>query len=179
MLIAAPLLSSESHSLKENQDLAPRFQVVRGKGWSVCERYARFLNAQAQAESPPLSHLQPSPKLKEADWETLDLQKHLNVICTIQSRHEPRQAATSVRALAAGFPATAVRRAVNAIAPHSSAAGGRQSGRNPPGIRSRPESMQPRRARNGSYVSDAWSSFAKREAMNFAVQAQGWIKGIS
>lgn len=90
---SASLLAAELHREKETQDVAPRFQVVRGKGWSVCERYARFLNAQPPAESPPLCHLQLSPEVKEPDWEVLDIQKHLNVIYLIE--HPPYKAATN------------------------------------------------------------------------------------
>jgi hypothetical protein len=62
----------------------PRFAVVQGEGWSVCESYARFLNAQPESESLPLCHLKLSPDLKEPNWETLDIQAHLETIYSME-----------------------------------------------------------------------------------------------
>jgi len=62
----------------------PRFSVVQGKGWSVCESYARFLNSLLADEPLPACNLKLSPSLKEPDWQVLDVQSSLDVIYTLE-----------------------------------------------------------------------------------------------
>lgn len=73
--------NSESDSKAQSKR---RFSVVQGKGWSVCESYARFLNSQPADEPPPSCHLKLSPSLKEPDWQELDVQSSLNVIYSLE-----------------------------------------------------------------------------------------------
>jgi hypothetical protein len=71
--------------LKHNESIGKaRFTVVKGKGWSVCEHYARLLNSQPGNEPLPLCHLKLGSELKEPDWETLDIQSHLHTIYSIE-----------------------------------------------------------------------------------------------
>lgn len=65
----------------------PRFTIPIGKGWSVCEGYTRFLNAQSESEPLPLCHLKLSPAfpdLKEPDWEEIDIRSHLELTYAIE-----------------------------------------------------------------------------------------------
>jgi len=62
----------------------PRFTVVQGKGWSVCESYARFLNSQPADELLPSCHLKLGPSLKEPHWQELDVQSSLNIIYSLE-----------------------------------------------------------------------------------------------
>jgi hypothetical protein len=62
----------------------PQYSVVQGKGWSVCESYARFLNSQPADEPLPSCHLKLSPSLKEPNWQELGVQSSLDVIYTLE-----------------------------------------------------------------------------------------------
>lgn len=70
----------------------PRFTVTQGKGWTVCESYARFLNTLPESEPLPLCHLKLSPDfpdLKEPDWEELDIQSHLELTYALEKLTSP------------------------------------------------------------------------------------------
>lgn len=87
MQMASAIHSAEHLPQRMEKPSQQRFTVVRGKGWSVCEHYARFLNAQPRTEALPLCDLKLSPELKEPDWEDLDIETHLHAIFTIE--HPP------------------------------------------------------------------------------------------
>lgn len=73
-----------------------RFKVTEGKGYSVCENYARFLNSLPESEPLPLCHLKRAPDfpgLKDPDWEELDIPSHLELVYSLEkilspSRHD-------------------------------------------------------------------------------------------
>lgn len=70
----------------------PRFTIPIGKGWSVCEGYTRFLNAQPESEPLPLCHpkLSPAfPDLKEPDWEEIDISSHLELTYALEKLTSP------------------------------------------------------------------------------------------
>ena len=65
----------------------PRFTVTQGKGWTVCESYAKYLNALPESEPLPLCHLKLSPDfpdLKEPDWEELDIAGHIELVYSLE-----------------------------------------------------------------------------------------------
>lgn len=70
--------------LSGNSRTKPRFSVVQGKGWSVCESYARFLNSRPADEPLPSCHLKLNPALKEPNWQELDVQSSLDVIYSLE-----------------------------------------------------------------------------------------------
>jgi len=76
--LAAPPKKAVSQEKPE-----PRFRVTEGKGYSVCENYAKFLNSLPDEEAYPICHLTLSPSfpdLKEPDWEEMDIQSHLGLV---------------------------------------------------------------------------------------------------
>ncbi|MBI1175144.1 MAG: hypothetical protein GC139_07755 [Sideroxydans sp.] len=70
----------------------PRFRVTEGKGYSVCENYAKFLNSLPDEEAYPICHLTLSssfPDLKEPDWGEMDIQSHLGLVYEIEKILSP------------------------------------------------------------------------------------------
>jgi uncharacterized protein len=70
----------------------PRFTVTQGKGWTICESYANFLNTLPESEALPLCHLKLSPDfpdLKEPDWEELDIPGHLELVYAMEKLTSP------------------------------------------------------------------------------------------
>lgn len=67
----------------------PRFTIPLGKGWSVCESYARFLNAQPEDEPLPLCHLKLGPDFMEPNWEELDIADSLPIVYAIENPSYP------------------------------------------------------------------------------------------
>ncbi|MFY9327442.1 MAG: hypothetical protein WAO76_05405, partial [Georgfuchsia sp.] len=88
-MTVAMLITGAHAAGKPDSEIQPktRFTVVQGKGWSVCEGYARFLNAQPADEPLPSCHLKLSPELKEPNWETLDIKTHLEIVYSME--HPP------------------------------------------------------------------------------------------
>lgn len=87
VLAFLPVFAATAHANNESDSKTqpkPRFSVVQGKGWSVCESYARFLNSQPASEPFPSCHLKLSPALKEPDWQELGVQSSLAVIYTLE-----------------------------------------------------------------------------------------------
>jgi len=67
-----------------------RFKVTEGTGYSVCENYAKFLNALPESEPLPLCHLKRAPDfpdLKDPDWEEMDIPANLELVYTIEKIH--------------------------------------------------------------------------------------------
>ena len=80
-------ISSSSVKSVSNPKQKPHFTVTEGKGWSVCENYAKFMNTLPQEEAYPVCHLKLSsdfPDLKEPDWEVMDIPSHLEVVYGIE-----------------------------------------------------------------------------------------------
>jgi uncharacterized protein len=83
-------LAQEKSFSKSNRK--PRFSVTQGKGWTVCESYAKFLNSLPESEPLPLCHLKLSPDfpdLKEPDWEELDIPTHFELVYTLEKLTSP------------------------------------------------------------------------------------------
>lgn len=88
-------ITSSDNSVSSVQK-KPRFKVTEGKGYSVCENYARFLNSLPESEPLPLCHLKRAPDfpgLKDPDWEELDIPSHLELAYSLEkilspSRHD-------------------------------------------------------------------------------------------
>jgi hypothetical protein len=69
-----------------------RFTVSQGKGWSVCESYARYLNSLPESTPLPLCHIPrypDFPDLKEPDWELLDITSNLELVYTLEKILSP------------------------------------------------------------------------------------------
>ncbi|MDD2893426.1 MAG: hypothetical protein PHF20_05810 [Halothiobacillaceae bacterium] len=69
-----------------------RFTVTQGKGWTVCESYARYLNAQPESTPLPLCHIPrypDFPNLKEPDWEVLDIRSNLALVYELEKLTSP------------------------------------------------------------------------------------------
>lgn len=86
------MLATATHAAGK-PDVKPQpklgFTVVQGKGWSACESYARFLNAQPASEPLPLCHLKLGPGMKEPDWEEIDIQSNLILVHAIENPTYP------------------------------------------------------------------------------------------
>ena len=70
-----------------------RFSVTKGKGFPICESYARFLNSLPDDEAFPICHLKLSPDfpdLKEPDWEDVDILSHLKLTYSIEKIIDPK-----------------------------------------------------------------------------------------
>lgn len=70
----------------------PRFRVTEGKGYSVCENYARFLNSLPEGEPLPLCHLKRAPDfpdLKDPDWEEMDISSNLELVYSLEKKLSP------------------------------------------------------------------------------------------
>jgi len=80
-VLAATYASGEP---KGRNQPGARFSVVQGKGWSVCESYAGFLNSLPESEPLPSCHLRRNPSLKELDWETLDVHSNLRMVYSLE-----------------------------------------------------------------------------------------------
>jgi hypothetical protein len=65
----------------------PRYKLVAGKGYSVCEAYLKHLNVLSVKESPPVCEVKLSPQFKNfrfPEWEALDWQGHLDWIYQLE-----------------------------------------------------------------------------------------------
>lgn len=68
---------------------APRYKLVAGSGYGVCESYLKHLNALPKEEPPLTCEVKFAPQYKdftEPAWEVLDWQKHLEWIRLIELR---------------------------------------------------------------------------------------------
>lgn len=69
-----------------------RFTVSQGKGWTVCESYARYLNSLPDSTPLPLCHIPrypDFPDLKEPDWEVMDIQSNLELVYKLEKLTSP------------------------------------------------------------------------------------------
>jgi uncharacterized protein len=88
-------LASVSEKAIVKQKMKARFTVTEGKGWSVCESYAKFLNTLSETlpeEAYPVCHLKLSsdfPDLKEPDWEKVDIPSNLELVYGIEKILSP------------------------------------------------------------------------------------------
>jgi len=82
--LAKDALTSREGRSKGSGQTQSRFTVVQGKGWSVCESYAHFLNRQAAIEPLPACHLKLSPEFKEPQWEELNISENLQTIYSME-----------------------------------------------------------------------------------------------
>src|SRR6267142_194097 len=68
---------------------APRYRLVNGKGYSVCEAFLKNLNAFTEAEPPMLCEqkLHPShPEFKIPKWEELNIDNNLQLVYAAESQ---------------------------------------------------------------------------------------------
>ncbi len=87
-------LTSVSEKAIYKQKTKPRFTVTEGKGWTVCESYAKFLNNLPVEEAYPICHLKLSPDfpdLKEPDWEEMDIPSNLELVYGIEKILSPSE----------------------------------------------------------------------------------------
>jgi uncharacterized protein YecT (DUF1311 family) len=85
-------LSSSLAQSISNQKPKPRFTVIQGKGWTVCESYARYLNSLPESTPLPLCHIPrypDFPDLKEPDWEVLDMSSNLELVYKLEKLTSP------------------------------------------------------------------------------------------
>lgn len=85
-------LTSATEKSISKQKTKPRFTVTEGKGWAVCESYAKFLNTLPESEPLPLCHLKRSPDfpdLKDPDWEEIEIPTHLELVYSIEKILSP------------------------------------------------------------------------------------------
>lgn len=77
-----------SPALKQAIKQVPRFKTVEGKGWAVCDAYAKFLNALPDNEPLPLFDLRLAevPGMKEVRGEELDIQKNLPLLYAVEQQ---------------------------------------------------------------------------------------------
>jgi uncharacterized protein YecT (DUF1311 family) len=82
--------------LAETPEASPaikkRFVVTEGKGFSICESYADFLNSLPENEPLPLCHLKRSPdfpSLKDPDWEEMDISSNLQLVYMLEKKLSP------------------------------------------------------------------------------------------
>jgi len=67
----------------------PRFTLVQGKGWTVCERYVKALNALPANGPQPYCHQLQAPQfsdLKAPQWEILNILDHLDTVYEIERK---------------------------------------------------------------------------------------------
>ncbi len=70
----------------------PRYRLVEGKGYSICEAYLKHLNAFPPETPPMVCNIRPNPKfsnITQPDWEEIDVNENIHLIYAAEMQYPP------------------------------------------------------------------------------------------
>lgn len=83
----------------EEPEGKPRYRLVAGKGYSICETFLKHLNSLPTNAPPMICNIRPNPAynavtrddwdITQPDWEALDVQENLHLIYAAEMEYPP------------------------------------------------------------------------------------------